>query len=225
MRGVITLATLLLLLLATSSAAAEPTASHLEQWARSLRPKKGAKREAIVVLGCATNPDGTPTPELERRLKVALKLARSRPQALIVVSGGPVRGPAEGPVMANWLSRRRVARSRIVVEDKARHTGENADLTVPILAAHRVAKVTLVTSYYHMARASFHMRWVLRKSGLGRIRLRRAAAPDSLRGPERFERRKQELGKIQRDRAFRQRDAQSRPFRLPDMRRARHRRP
>jgi uncharacterized SAM-binding protein YcdF (DUF218 family) len=158
-------------------------------------------REALVVFGAATRPDGTPSPPLLRRLEQAAKLAKSRPQALVVVSGGAVKGPAEGRVMARWLRQHGIAKARIVVEPRARHTGENADFVAPLLRGQGVHRVTLVTERYHARRARFHLRWALRALGgaLGKVPVKSSPADDGLRGWARARRWLRETAKIVRD--------------------------
>src|SRR5690606_28129460 len=131
-----------------------------------------ADREAIVVLGAGVRADGQFGPRGTARLEATLDLARRRPDALIVVTGGAVtsRHP-EGPLMADWLVARGVPRSRIRVEPRALHTGQNADYVVPILRRERIERATIVTDRNHVPRARFHFRAALREQGT-RVKLR-----------------------------------------------------
>ena len=159
---------------------------------------------AIVVFGSAVNTDGTPSPSLLRRLDTALSLARRDDHARVVVSGGSVVGPrAEGPFMARWLASRGVAPKRIIVESRARHTGENASLVVPLLKKARANSVILVTEQYHMRRARFHMRAALKDHGMRRVEVRPCPAPDGRRGLTRLSGWIKESSKIVRDAGFR----------------------
>jgi len=159
---------------------------------------------AIVVFGSAVTPDGTPSDSLLRRLDTALTLARRDRVARVVVTGGSVAGPrAEGPFMARWLRKRGVAPNRIMVEPRARHTGENASLVVPMLKRARADKVTLVTERYHMRRARFHMRNALRDQGMLGTKLLTHPAPDGRRGLARLSGWIKESAKITRDAGFR----------------------
>jgi uncharacterized SAM-binding protein YcdF (DUF218 family) len=155
---------------------------------------------AIVVLGAHLESNGTPSVALDARLKRALLLAKADPASKVLVSGGS--GGAwgkEAPVMARWLEARGVSRKRILVEDHSRHTGENADLSVPLLRDAGIDEVTVVTSRYHLPRARFHVRWALRAAGLGHVRVDGEGAEDDLHGLRRFVTAVRERLKIARD--------------------------
>jgi uncharacterized SAM-binding protein YcdF (DUF218 family) len=158
---------------------------------------------AVVVFGSAVRPDGRPSPSLLRRLQTTLGEARRDPGARIVVSGGTAAGRAEGPFMARWLTDRGVRPDRLLVESRARHTGENADLVVPLLGGAGIDRVTLVTERFHMRRARYHLRAALREQGLGRVGVGTCPAPDGLRGARRLRRWFKESAKIVRDASLR----------------------
>jgi uncharacterized SAM-binding protein YcdF (DUF218 family) len=160
-------------------------------------------QRALVVFGSAVRSDGTPSRQLVRRLQSTLNLAREDPAARIVVTGGTVTSRVpEGRVMARWLEKRGVDLRRIVVEPRARHTGENAELAVPLLRKIGATDVTVVTSRYHTRRAGYHMRAALRDAGLS-TRVSVHAAPDGLRGLGRLKAWWRESFKIARDAGFR----------------------
>lgn len=162
-----------------------------------------ADREAIVVLGAAVGKDGQPGPRLTARLDSTLKLARQKPNALIVVSGGTVTSKfAEGPVMARWLRERGISAKRIRIESKAKHTGDNADLVMPILRKEGIRTATVVTDRFHVPRARFHFRSAGREQGY-RVKLRSFAVPDGLSGRDRMLRAMSERKKIHRDSKWR----------------------
>jgi uncharacterized SAM-binding protein YcdF (DUF218 family) len=174
--------------------------------AAALAPSTAVAGEAIVVLGAGVRPDGTLGVRTTARLEAALELSRRLPGAAIVVSGGAVTSTRpEGPAMADWLAARGVARARIAVEERARHTGENADLVVPILRRLGVDRAVLVTDRHHLARARYHMRAALREQGVA-LDVRGLAVPDGLHGRRRVARGLLERGKILRDRFLRARN-------------------
>ena len=72
------------------------------------------------------------------------------------------RAEPEGKVMARWLVRLGVPIERIVVEDHARTTWQNAADLKPLLAAHGMTRAVLVTSAWHMPRAV----WCMRAQGI-----------------------------------------------------------
>jgi vancomycin permeability regulator SanA len=161
---------------------------------------EAAGRRALLVFGTAVNKDGTPSAKLERRLKLAAHLATEDPHAVVIVSGGANGGwSAEGPVMAAWLARHGVDVSRILIEDQAHHTGENADFSVPLIEAADVSEVTVVTERYHQRRAKVHLVGALRAAGARDVRVHVAGADDGLRGRRRLMMAISETWKIARD--------------------------
>ena len=110
----------------------------------------------IVVFGYGLGADGSIQPELEDRLYVALNAARQYPNAYVAVTGGQtseVAGVTEGGQMAAWLRAQGVAESRLIVEDQALSTTQNAANTYKLLtSAYPQAKtLAVVTSDYHVA--------------------------------------------------------------------------
>lgn len=110
----------------------------------------------IVVFGYGLGADGSIQPELEDRLYVALNAARQYPNAYVAVTGGQtseVAGVTEGGQMAAWLRTQGVAESRLIVEDQALSTTQNAANTYKLLtsAYPQVKTLAVVTSDYHVA--------------------------------------------------------------------------
>lgn len=110
----------------------------------------------VVVFGYGLGADGSIQPELEDRLYVALNAARQYPNAYVAVTGGQtseVAGVTEGGQMAAWLWAQGVAESRLIVEDQALSTTQNAANTYKLLtsAYPQVKTLAVVTSDYHVA--------------------------------------------------------------------------
>ena len=110
----------------------------------------------VVVFGYGLDADGSIQPELEDRLYVALNAARQYPNAYVAVTGGQtseVAGVTEGGQMAAWLRAQGVAESRLIVEDQALSTTQNAANTYKLLtsAYPQVKTLAVVTSDYHVA--------------------------------------------------------------------------
>ena len=110
----------------------------------------------VVVFGYGLGADGSIQPELEDRLYVALNAARQYPDAYVAVTGGQtseVAGVTEGGQMAVWLRAQGVAESRLIVEDQALSTTQNAANTYKLLtsAYPQVKTLAVVTSDYHVA--------------------------------------------------------------------------
>ena len=167
--------------------------------------------EAIVVLGAGVTAEGKPGKRLTARLESSLQLARQKPGALIVVSGGSVTSShPEGPLMARWLVERGVSRNRIRIESSARHTGENADLVMPTLRKEGIKRAIVVTDRNHVPRARFHFQAARKEQGV-RVKLKTFAVPDGLRGKARLHKAWSERGKIRRDRRSRAESRKARP--------------
>lgn len=110
----------------------------------------------VVVFGYGLGGDGSIQPELEDRLYVALNAARQYPNAYVAVTGGQTSeaaGVTEGGQMAAWLRAQDVAESRLIVEDQALNTTQNAANTYKLLtsAYPQVKTLAVVTSDYHVA--------------------------------------------------------------------------
>lgn len=113
----------------------------------------------IVVFGFGLNENGSMKPELLDRLRVARDAARQYPNAFVAVTGGEtseVSGISEAGEMAAWLRNNGVADSRLIVEDRALSTTENAQKTYGILIREypQVRQAAVVTSDYHVSWAA-----------------------------------------------------------------------
>ncbi len=109
----------------------------------------------LVVLGYALESDGSMAYELLRRCEVALAAAEQYPNAYILVTGGPTAFLSEGTEagrMADWLVEHGVAAPRLIVEDRALTTAQNALYAGALLKAYpQVDSVAMITSDYHIA--------------------------------------------------------------------------
>lgn len=109
----------------------------------------------LVVLGYALQSDGGMADELTRRCSVALAAAEQYPNAYVLVTGGPtafLSDSTEAGCMAEWLIGHGVAASRLIVEDRALTTAQNASYGGALLKAYpQVDYIAIVTSDYHVA--------------------------------------------------------------------------
>ncbi len=113
-----------LLLVSAGVGSAEPAAG------------KDFTRPAIVILGYGLNPDGTMRTILRRRVLVGLTVAQFFPQSPVIVTGGnPQNGQTEAGRMAGMLRLLGMPADRIVVEDRANSTVQNAQFSVPLAKA------------------------------------------------------------------------------------------
>jgi uncharacterized SAM-binding protein YcdF (DUF218 family) len=115
---------------------------------------KDFSKPAIVILGYGLNPDGTMRTILRRRVLVGLAVAQFFPQAPIIVTGGnPQNGRTEAEQMRNMLLLFGTPSSRILTEDRANSTVQNARFSVPLAKQAGTSGIVLVTSTTHQGRA------------------------------------------------------------------------
>jgi uncharacterized SAM-binding protein YcdF (DUF218 family) len=115
---------------------------------------KDFSKPAIVILGYGLNPDGTMRTILRRRVLTGLMVAQFFPQSPIIVTGGnPQNGKTEAGHMRNMLQLLGFPADRIIVEDKANSTVQNAQFSVPLAKEAGTSGIILVTSTTHQGRA------------------------------------------------------------------------
>jgi uncharacterized SAM-binding protein YcdF (DUF218 family) len=125
-------------------------------------PSRGTP-DGIVVIGGAINPrlsrarGQVALSDAAERLTIIAKLARDYPNAKIVFSSGDAsllgnRG-AEADYLYPLLDTFGVPRERVMLENKARNTAENAAFTTALVAPKPGERWLLVTSAQHMPRA------------------------------------------------------------------------
>ena len=115
---------------------------------------KDFSKPAIVILGYGLNPDGTMRTILRRRVLTGLTVAQFFPQSPIIVTGGnPQNGKTEAEQMRNMLMLLGFPANRIIVEDRANSTVQNAQFSVPLAKQAGTSGIILVTSTTHQGRA------------------------------------------------------------------------
>lgn len=115
---------------------------------------KDFSRPAVVILGYGLNPDGTLRAILRRRVLTGLAVAQFFPQSPVIVTGGnPQNGRTEAEQMRRMLLLLGFPDNRIIVEDKANSTVENARFSVPLAQQAGTSGIILVTSTTHQGRA------------------------------------------------------------------------
>ncbi|ACH63373.1 transporter [Aliivibrio fischeri MJ11] len=115
--------------------------------------KQGKGKNAIITLGYALNPDGSMNPILIDRLNATLDMAKKNPNSYIVVTGGvPKNHKTEGKLMADWLVKNGIDASRIIEDNYARSTVENALYSSYALARHNIDHATIISSASHVRR-------------------------------------------------------------------------
>jgi uncharacterized SAM-binding protein YcdF (DUF218 family) len=110
--------------------------------------------DAIVVLGAALGPGGTLSPVLAERVAAAAALWHAGGGRLVVATGGTTRDAprAEADAMAEGL--RALGVPDVLVERASLTTLENARLTRPMLDAHGVRSLWVVTQPFHGRRSA-----------------------------------------------------------------------
>jgi uncharacterized SAM-binding protein YcdF (DUF218 family) len=115
---------------------------------------KDFSKPAIVILGYGLKPDGTMREVLRRRVLTGLIAAQFFPQSPIIVTGGnPKNGNTEAGQMRKMLMLHGLPDNRIIVEDKANSTVQNARFSVPLAKEAGTSGIILVTSTSHQGRA------------------------------------------------------------------------
>ena len=109
---------------------------------------------AFVVLGYELR-NGEMRPELKGRCEAAAAAARAYPKAIVVCSGGatgtnnPERHTEAGMMKAYLTEACGLDPTRILIDERAMTTAENALNTFEILRANGIRTITVVTSDYH----------------------------------------------------------------------------
>jgi hypothetical protein len=117
----------------------------------------------IVVMGYYLKSDGTMRDELYERLRVALESAEKYPNSYIMCTGGGTAANdndiTEASQMAKWLRKKGIDKSRIIVEDNAKSTIQNATYGCKLLYTHypQIKNLAVVTSDYHIYRSCFYV--------------------------------------------------------------------
>ena len=115
---------------------------------------KDFSKPAIVILGYGLKPDGTMRLILHTRVLAGLAVAQMFPQAPIIVTGGnPRNGNTEAEQMGKMLRLYGVPRERIILEERANSTVQNAAFSVPLAKQAGTSGIILVTSSSHQDRA------------------------------------------------------------------------
>ncbi|MGB3351465.1 MAG: YdcF family protein [Mycobacterium sp.] len=115
---------------------------------------KDFSKPAIVILGYGLKPDGTMRLILHTRVLAGLAVAQIFPQAPIIVTGGnPRNGNTEAEQMGKMLRLYGTPRERIILEERANSTVQNAAFSVPLAKQADTSGIILITSSSHQDRA------------------------------------------------------------------------
>ncbi len=132
-----------------------PYAKHPEEVAALLAEQTPLPHyDAALVLGCPALPDGTASPCERCRVKSAVRQYRRGAVGKIIFSGGAAHSPAgEADVMGALAERRGVPASDVLREGRALTTWQNVRFSLPILRAHALETVLVLSTADHLPRA------------------------------------------------------------------------
>ncbi len=106
------------------------------------RPKAG-DREAIIVLGYPSAPDGRPHPLQRWRATIAARsISPEAGSTVLICTGAPDHtGRSEASVLAGLLAERGVPDSKILLEEQATSTWQNIEFCLPLISDADVVKI------------------------------------------------------------------------------------
>lgn len=132
--------------------------AYIDQQGKSSSFDDGSAPEFALVLGAQVQGD-QPSLTLKKRLDMAGEYLMQHPQARVVVSGGQGADEAytEAAVMAAYLERQGIDKSRILLEEEAGDTRENLAFSRMVAqeAGIDTESVLIITSDYHLCRAKY----------------------------------------------------------------------
>lgn len=115
---------------------------------------------------------GVPGPDMNGRIISAVRLFKKFNLPIIVTGGAPDGEIAEAVVVKRFLMDLGVSEQKIILETNSLDTGQNALFSKEIMLQRNLQKAILVTSAYHIKRASF----MFEKAGVNHVNC--GAAPE-----------------------------------------------
>lgn len=112
--------------------------------------------DAIVVLGHSIESEtDSPSQWLTERLNTALELYNQGYGTKLIVTGG--KGPRDNITvsesMANWLMEKGIEEEDILIETRAKNTGQNFSYSKEIAEENNIESIVVVTNDFHMYRS------------------------------------------------------------------------
>lgn len=105
-------------------------------------PAVAGRREAIIVLGYPSRPDGSPHPLQRWRAAIAARsISPEAASSVVVCTGIDQSGRSEAAVLAAMLRELGVPERQIILEEQARTTWQNLEFGAPLVADADVIKV------------------------------------------------------------------------------------
>ncbi|GAB3533113.1 YdcF family protein [Photobacterium alginatilyticum] len=160
-----------------------PTINTLSNFthSRALIDDHISNKHAIIALGYVLNDDGSMAPQLIQRLELTLRLAKQLSESLIIVTGGLAkRGKTESQQMKHWLIQHGISSNRIIEENKATNTIDNARLSLDLLKQLHIRSATLVSASIHVHRSQLLFETLQCASNLSPISFSHLAVKDGI---------------------------------------------
>ncbi len=111
--------------------------------------------DVIIVLGCAANRDGSPTPEMRERVMEGVHEYEKGVSRHMILTGGAVRTPlAEAHAMSLLAEANGIPPSAITEEPQARDTIQNIYYSEQIMKANGWHTAEVISSPYHLPRTA-----------------------------------------------------------------------
>ncbi|CAN5472571.1 hypothetical protein BH10ACI4_BH10ACI4_22640 [soil metagenome] len=111
--------------------------------------------DTLVVLGCPTNPDGTPSPEQRERVLEAVREFKSGVAPHVIMTGGAAHNAfTEAHSMAQLAIANGVPSAAIVEEDHANNTIQNLVYSAQIMRRNNWGTAEIVSSPSHLPRTA-----------------------------------------------------------------------
>ena len=141
------------------------------------------KADYVILLGGGIDKDGKLPESVMARVDVAAEYLKKNPEAICVVTGGTLHWLpyAEAPEIRRQLISAGISEKRILVEDQAKDTIQNFQLSCKVLEESEglsteeilSSSIAVVTSHYHLRRAER----LARRMGFKNIKGISAACP------------------------------------------------
>ena len=135
------------------------------------KPQSDRVYDVAIVLGSPTEENGSLSRVQKTRMDAAITLYKEKRVRCILISGGSVRNTyTEADIMAAYAIRCSIPSAALLLERQAKNTYENLLYAKTLCDAHAWKHVIVVTSCFHVRRASYMVRKFFDDYGLSRIK-------------------------------------------------------
>lgn len=120
---------------------------------------KLGKVDTLIVLGCPTRPDGSPTPEQRERVMEGVREYDKGVSTHMIMTGTAAHNRfVEAHAMAKLAEANGVPASAVIEEDQAHDTIQNIYYSDKIMEAHDWHTTEVISSPYHLPRTALILR-------------------------------------------------------------------